>query len=82
MLNENSEKVQKIYESMGGWLNDPDWPFWYGKFGDSQYIMASSEPSGLVVTGKVDDELWTGWLTVFCSKLSLALATEIHDIEM
>ncbi|KZN39324.1 hypothetical protein N480_00415 [Pseudoalteromonas luteoviolacea S2607] len=29
---------------MDGWLSAPDWPFWYGKFGDEKHIMASSEP--------------------------------------
>ncbi|KZN70399.1 hypothetical protein N478_00415 [Pseudoalteromonas luteoviolacea S4060-1] len=44
--------------------------------------MASSEPSGPVVTGNVDDNLWIGWLAVFCSKLALSLGTEIHDTEI
>lgn len=76
------QKIQSIYRSMPGWQDSPEMAAWYGREADAQYIVASVEPSGLLIEGRVDAGLWTGWLTMFCSRLSLALSREIHDAEV
>jgi hypothetical protein len=74
-----------VFRGMDGWLgfNPADnTPQWYGRESDERYVWASVEPSGLLVEGNLDSDLWTGWLTVLCARLSLALGMEIRDAEM
>ena len=75
-------KIAAVYKSMDGWLENPDGPSWYGTDQDARYIYASVEPSGLVIEGEIDAILWTGWITVICARLSLALGREVHDAGM
>jgi hypothetical protein len=75
-------KVATVYESMDGWIGYDQVPFWYGREGDVSYIIASVEPSGLLLEGHLDPRLWTGWLTTLCARLSLALGREVRDAEM
>jgi hypothetical protein len=28
------------------WMDDPQWPYWYGHYGEKKLITVSSEPSG------------------------------------
>jgi len=81
---EKWDQVQKVYESMNEWKGfiTDGCPTWYGTESENQFIWASVEPSGLLITGQISDDLWTGWLTVLCAKLSIALNMEIHDAEM
>ena len=74
-------KVSAVYAEMDGWQEGEDFPCWYGSPNDSQYITASSEPSGLVVSGKVNELIWLGWVTKLCAKLSIALNREVYDAE-
>lgn len=76
------DKVISVYESMNGWLGNSEEAFWYGSGPSAPFIYASSEPSGLVVTGNVDEMLWVGWVSKFCAKLSFALEREVYDAEM
>lgn len=77
------QKVTSVYESLDGWLGpQSEIPYWYGKEGESRYISASAEPSGLLLEGQIEPLFWTGWLTLLCARLSLALGREIHDAEM
>ncbi|EMP4115384.1 hypothetical protein ACEV8V_22640 [Vibrio parahaemolyticus] len=82
LIQQNAERIMEIYSGLDGWLSDSQYPAWYGQYGDENYIVVSSEPSGLVVTGNVDNQLWLGWVTVLCSKLTLAVGQPIHDAEM
>ncbi len=75
------KKVMSVYKQMDGWIDNRDFPYWFGTEEDDQCITASIEPSGLVVTGNVNESVWFGWVTVLCSKLTLALSREIHDAE-
>lgn len=79
---EDWEKVAKVYPQLDGWLTEEDWPTWYGREGDSRYITASAEPSGLVFCGKIEPEIFLGWVTVLCAKLTLALGREVYDAAM
>lgn len=74
-------KVLEVYRQMDGWIENKDFPYWYGTEDDDQFICASLEPSGLVLTGNVDEIVWIGWITVLCAKLTLALGRETHDAE-
>ena len=71
-----------VYESMDGWTNAENGCFWYGNSPGAPFINVSSEPSGLVVVGNVDELIWFGWVTKFCAKLSIALNREVYDAEM
>ena len=76
------EKVSAVYKSMGGWLDNTEQAYWYGTEEDNEYIYASVEPSGLVISGKVNEMMWLGWVTKICAKLSHALNREVYDAEM
>lgn len=76
------KKIGDVYRCMDGWLEDQQSPYWYGTEADPQYIWASVEPGGIQFVGEIEPSLWTGWLTVLCAKLTLALGREIHDAEM
>jgi hypothetical protein len=76
------KKIVTVFKSMDGWLESQNCQFWYGTEKDARYIYASVEPSGLLIAGEIDSMLWTGWITVLCAKLTLALVREIHDAEM
>ena len=75
-------KVYAVYQSMPGWQPGQAVPAWFGGHGDVQYIVASVEPSGLVLEARLDAAFWVGWLTLFCARLSLALGREVHDAEV
>lgn len=75
-------KVAAVYKTLDGWIADPDNACWYGHEDHLRYIWASAEPGGLLFCGRVESSLWTGWVTVLCARLSLALGREVHDAEM
>jgi len=76
------EEVSAVYKSMDGWLDNNEQAYWYGTEEDSEFISASVEPSGLVISGKVNQIIWLAWCTKLCAKLSHALNREIYDAEM
>lgn len=76
------QKAYAVYQTMPGWQSSQAIPCWFGGQGDAQYIVASVEPSGLVVEAQLDTALWVGWLTMFCARLSLALGREVYDAEV
>lgn len=75
------QRVLVVYAGMDGWLGAEDLPRWFGREGDARYLWASVEPSGLLIEGELEPAVWTGWITVLCARLSLALGREIHDAE-
>ncbi|MDA8522943.1 hypothetical protein [Acidovorax sp. NCPPB 4044] len=82
LSDEQWAKVMDIYASLDGWLGDRNEPAWYGREGDERCIGASVEPGGIQFFGEVETPLWTGWLTVLCARMSLALGREVHDAEV
>lgn len=74
------EKVASVYRELEGWI-ESDEDCWFGHEGDSCFITASAEPSGLVFCGQMESSLWAGWTSVLCAKLSAALGRNIHDAE-
>ena len=75
------EKVAAVFRELDGWMESNE-ACWYGHENDKKYITASAEPGGLLLEGEIDGGLWTGWISVLCAKLTLALGREIHDAEM
>ena len=82
LSDEGWEKISEVYKSMDGWIEGKGFPYWYGTEEDDRYISVSFEPSGLLFSGKVNDDLWVAWLTQICAKLSVALGQEVHDATM
>jgi hypothetical protein len=76
------QKAYAVYQTMPGWQPGEATPSWFGGQDDAQHIVASVEPSGLVLEAQLDAALWVGWLTMFCARLSLALGREVHDAEV
>ena len=77
--------VDSVFEGMDGWLGydqRDNTPQWYGDEPATQFVWASVEPSGLLVEGNLEPSLWTGWISVLCARLSLALQMEIRDAEI
>jgi hypothetical protein len=76
--------VDQVFRNMDGWLgyNPADnTPCWYGNESERRFVSASMEPSGLLIDGNLGIAEWTGWISVLCSRLSLALQMEIRDAE-
>ncbi|WP_395350074.1 hypothetical protein [Variovorax sp. UC122_21] len=82
LSDEEWAKVAEVYASLDGWLGDQNGAAWYGREGDARHIGASVEPSGIHFFGEVESPLWTGWLTVLCARMSIALGREVHDAEV
>jgi hypothetical protein len=77
--------VDEVFRGMDGWLGyspADNTPQWYGRESDERWVWASVEPSGLLVEGELDPDLWTAWLTDLCARLSLALGLEVRDAEI
>ncbi len=79
---EDWRKVAEIYRGMDGWIEGAEHPCWYGTENDARRISVSSEPSGLLFVGDVDADVWTGWMTTICARLTMALGRPVHDAEM
>lgn len=77
--------VNEVFEGMDGWIgatNGDNIPQWYGRDGDARFVWASVEPSGLLIEGNLPPDLWTGWISVLCARLSLKLGIEVRDAEI
>ncbi len=71
-----------VYKEMGDWCDGQEIACWFGPLSSDLYISASVEPSGLVVSGNVDTQLFFGWVTKLCAKLTAKLGREVHDAEV
>ncbi|ANM17753.1 hypothetical protein AMK06_CH02868 [Rhizobium sp. N541] len=74
--------IGEVYRSMDGWVEGTQMPCWYGEEEYADYITASAEPSGLILEGNVEPGLWTGWISVICARLTMALGFPVHDATM
>jgi hypothetical protein len=74
--------IGAIYRGMDGWMEGEDYPSWYGPVDSARFISVSFEPAGLQVFGTIERQFWTGWLTVLCARLSLALNFSACDAAM
>jgi len=74
-------KVLAVYCEMDGWVEGQALPCWYGELDGAQFISASVEPSGLLVSGNIEPLLFRGWVTKLCAKLTSSLGREVYDAE-
>ena len=84
LSDEDWSKVEAVYQSIDGYIAPKEGcvPSWYGTENDTKHICVSVEPSGLLCEGNIETGIWVGWLTIICSRLSLALNREVIDVEM
>ncbi|AXQ27972.1 hypothetical protein D0B54_04460 [Solimonas sp. K1W22B-7] len=75
-------KVGDVYREMGDWIEGQDLPCWFGPLDSARFIAASVEPSGLQIAGNMNPELFRGWVTKLCAKLTAALGREVYDAEV
>jgi hypothetical protein len=76
--------VDEVYRNMDGWIgydSVDNTPRWFGSESDARFVSASVEPSGLQLDGRLPSAEWTGWTSVLCLRLSLALGMEIRDAD-
>lgn len=76
-------EVDRVFKSLHGWIgySSDQIPQWFGDQKAKQFIWGSIEPSGLLIEGQMNIRIWIGWISVLCSRLSLALQMEIRDAE-
>lgn len=75
-------KVMAVYREMDGWVEGQALPCWFGPLDGVQFVAASVEPSGLVISGNIDPLLFRGWVTKLCAKLTATLGREVYDAEV
>jgi hypothetical protein len=75
-------RVDKVLSSMDGWIAGEPYPTWYGREDEARTLTSSVEPAGLQISGRLEEPLWTGWITTLCARLTLALGVPVHDAEM
>jgi hypothetical protein len=75
-------KILDVYRSMDGWLEGAGIASWYGSEHDSRFIIASVEPSGILLEAQIEPDLWASWVTVLCARLTNALGREVQDAEL
>ena len=78
------KKIEDVYRTMDGFIQaeNTDYQYWYGDENSDRYITVSVEPSGFAFEALIEEAIWIGWLTILCSRLSLALGREVRDAEM
>jgi len=73
--------VADVYREMDGWIGGQALPCWFGPLDSSEFIAASMEPGGLHISGLLEPQLFRGWVTKLCAKLTMTLGREIYDAE-
>lgn len=81
LSDETWQKVAVVYQQMEGWLGVNDVPWWFGNEDDPRHISASVEPSGLLIEGRLESEVWIQWIDTLCARLSELLGFEVSDAE-
>jgi len=79
------KKIEDVYRTMDGFIQAEsvaDCQCWYGDENSDRYIIVSVEPSRFAFEALIEEAIWIGWLTILCSRLSLALGREVRDAEM
>lgn len=77
------ESMVVVYKAMLGWVGPgPDGcPLWYPDGNTGEAILASVEPSGLVIEGSVALRTWQLWIAEFQRRATEALGFRVHDAE-
>lgn len=65
------KRLQETYESLPGWAGTGSHgcPCWFGSGEAAPYLLASVEPSGLLVSGVLSAQDWVRWHEALFPKL-------------
>jgi len=76
-------KLAEVYESMPGWKGhvEDGCPVWYPDGPEKGEIVASVEPSGLLLEASVSESTWNSWLSDFMRRTTAALGFTVRDAE-
>lgn len=61
--------LARIYAELDGWAGDLDGPRWFGSPERPPFLVASVEPPGLQVSGRLDEARWCAWDAAFRASL-------------
>lgn len=83
-------KIPFIYSQLNGWLGfgkggdfgEEGMPYWFSYNKDDKHINASMEPSGLQITGLMDDTEWQLWVKEIKRIATKELGYKVGDIEL
>ena len=82
---EEWQKVARVFKSMEGYIDrtgcSEDYPSWFGEDGSEKFIALKVEASGFAISSRMNEGVWTAWITKLCARLSLALGKEVHITE-
>ncbi len=79
---ETWRSISEIYQQMPGWRDYKDGvPYWFGYDGDPQFVWASVEPSGLLISGQLNPDRWNGWISELMTRLTGVLGSEVCDAD-
>lgn len=69
---EDWEILQRAYENLPGWagVGEHGCSCWFGTSESAPFLVASVEPSGPIVTGILDEQVWNEWHKTFEPVLS------------
>jgi hypothetical protein len=84
MSDEQWSKLEKVYTSLPGWMGfgSDGCPTWFGREGkDPEFLWGSVEPSGLQITGTLNDQKWLDWRAQFERKARETLGFMVHDAD-
>ena len=85
------EKVPAVCASMDGWLGFGDGvqgqegiPYWFSfdDSGDQPELRASVEPSGLFISGYLDDAIWDAWRAKIKQVATQMLGYPVGELEL
>ena len=77
------DKMPAIYEQSKGFLGYRNGtPYWYSYNESEKFIVAGSEPSGLLLHSLMDEEEWEIWLRKFKDLATKELGFKVGEIEL
>jgi hypothetical protein len=73
------QQLMRLYETLPAWEGEGEHrcSCWFGKSESAPYLLASVEPSGLVVTGVLQEREWERWHTQFVSAIGTLPTIEV-----
>lgn len=79
------DKVMSIFEKMEGWVGFDEQegaPYWFSFDESKKYISTSSEPSGLLFFGKMEQKEWNQWISEFKTTSTKILGFKVGEPEL
>ncbi len=85
--NEMWVKIVLVYEKLPGWIGfgkvgkgEEGIPYWFSFNEEEKSITASVEPSGLLITGNIEEKQWVTWISKFKKRLSEIIGFDVIEI--